>query len=149
MPPTPRRRPRTAPAPDGPPQRRGTFRAHPRGFGFVDLAEPWPGPRGEQVGSCFVPPPMTAPHAAVPGATSGGALVQLGAFPTEAKANQAWSGYAKRFGYLATLGKVVEPAKVGERTVYRLRVNAGGSGAAADVCGRLKIAGEDCFVTAG
>ena len=61
MPPTPRRRPRTAAPPEGSPQRRGTFRAHPRGFGFVDLAEPWPGPAGEQVTSCFVPPPMTAP----------------------------------------------------------------------------------------
>ncbi len=63
MPATPRRRPRTAAAPadGGAPQRTGTFRPHPRGFGFVDFAEPWPALSGEQVTSCFVPPPMTAP----------------------------------------------------------------------------------------
>ncbi len=91
--------------------------------------------------------PVTAPVAAVPGAASGGALVQLGAFPSEAAATAAWSAIAKRFGYVATLGKVVQPATVNGRTVYRLRVNAGSAGAASDICGRLKVAGESCFVT--
>lgn len=92
-------------------------------------------------------PPMTAPRAAVPGAVSGGSLIQLGAFPSEGAANAAWSAIAKRFGYVATLGKQVVPATVGGRTVYRLRVNAGSADAAADICGRLKVAGEGCFVT--
>ena len=63
MPATPRRRARPAAAPpaEGAPQRTGTFRQHPRGFGFVDLDTPWPAESGEPVGSCFVPPPMTAP----------------------------------------------------------------------------------------
>ncbi|WP_375250858.1 SPOR domain-containing protein [Sphingomonas sp.] len=91
--------------------------------------------------------PVTAPSPPVPGAGSGGALVQLGAFPSEAAATAAWSAIAKRFGYVATLGKVVQPATVNGRTVYRLRVNAGSAGAAADICGRLKVAGEGCFVT--
>lgn len=91
--------------------------------------------------------PMTAPRAPVPGAASGGALVQLGAFPSEATANAAWSAIAKRFGYVATLGKSVEPANVNGRTVYRLRVNAGSANAASDICARLKVAGESCFVT--
>jgi hypothetical protein len=91
--------------------------------------------------------PMAAPRARVPGAASGGSLVQLGAFPSESAANGAWSAIAKRFGYVATLGKEVVPATVGGRTVYRLRVNAGSANAAADVCGRLKVAGEGCFVT--
>ena len=91
--------------------------------------------------------PMAAPKAPVPGAASGGALVQLGAFPSEAAANAAWSAVAKRFGYVATLGKQVQAAEVNGRTVYRLRVNAGSAGAAADICGRLKVAGESCFVT--
>lgn len=91
--------------------------------------------------------PMTAPPATVPGAASGGALVQLGAFPSEAAANAAWSAIAKRFGYVATLGKSVQSAQVGGRAVYRLRVNAGSANAAADICGRLKVAGESCFVT--
>ena len=80
-------------------------------------------------------------------ASTGGALIQLGAFPSEASANAAWSALAKRFGYVATLGKVVQPATVNGRTVYRLRVNAGSANAASDICGRLKVAGEGCFVT--
>lgn len=91
--------------------------------------------------------PMTTPKAPVPGAASGGSLVQLGAYPSESAANAAWSAIAKRFGYVATLGKQVVPAEVNGRTVYRLRVNAGSANAAADICGRLKVAGEGCFVT--
>jgi hypothetical protein len=91
--------------------------------------------------------PMTAPKKAVPGASSGGSLVQLGAFPSESAANTAWSAIAKRFGYVATLGKTVQAAEVNGRTVYRLKVNAGSADAANDLCGRLTVAGEKCFVT--
>jgi hypothetical protein len=91
--------------------------------------------------------PMTAPKGPVPGASSGGSLVQLGAFPSEAAANAAWSAVAKRFGYVATLGKSVQQADVNGRKVYRLKVNAGSAGAASDICGRLTVAGEKCFVT--
>lgn len=91
--------------------------------------------------------PMSAPKKAVPGVASGGSLVQLGAFPSEAAANAAWSAVAKRFSYVATLGKTVQPAEVNGRQVYRLKVNAGSSDAAADLCGRLTVAGEKCFVT--
>ncbi|WBH16978.1 SPOR domain-containing protein [Sphingomonas radiodurans] len=91
--------------------------------------------------------PMTAPKGPVPGASSGGSLVQLGAFPSEAAANAAWSAIAKRFGYVATLGKSVQQAEVNGRNVYRLKVNAGSAGAASDICGRLTVAGEKCFVT--
>ena len=91
--------------------------------------------------------PVAAPTTPVPGAGSGGAVVQLGAYPTEAAANAAWSAIAKRFGYVATLGKSIQSATVNGRTVHRLRVNAGSANAAADICGRLKVAGESCFVT--
>jgi hypothetical protein len=91
--------------------------------------------------------PIAAPTARVPGAGSGGAQVQLGAFPTQAAANAAWSAIAKRFGYVAELEKLVQPATVNGRNVYRLRVNAGSPRAATDLCGRLKVAGEPCFVT--
>lgn len=93
--------------------------------------------------------PISAPKTSVPGAASGGSLVQLGAFPSEAAANAAWSAMAKRFAYIATLGKSVEGADVGGKKVFRLRVNAGSANAASDICGRLKVAGESCFVTAG
>jgi hypothetical protein len=91
--------------------------------------------------------PMAAPKGPVPGAASGGSLVQLGAFPSEAAANAAWSAIAKRFGYVATLGKSVQQADVNGRNVYRLKVNAGSANAASDICGRLTVAGEKCFVT--
>lgn len=91
--------------------------------------------------------PVSAPAPQVSGASSGGAMVQLGAFPSQSVANGAWSQIARRFGYVATLEKVVQPAVVKGRTVYRLRVNAGNAAAAADLCARLKLAGEGCFVT--
>lgn len=89
--------------------------------------------------------PMTAPRRAASGAM-GGSLVQLGAYPSEAVANEAWKRFSERFGYLAALGKSVQPVAIDGRTLYRLRVNAGGADQAADICGRLKVAGEACFV---
>jgi hypothetical protein len=77
----------------------------------------------------------------------GGALVQLGAFPSEAAANSAWTRESKRFNYIANLGKSVEKAEVNGRTFYRLKVNAGSAGAAQELCGKLKVAGEACIVT--
>ena len=90
--------------------------------------------------------PVTANRSNAPGAASGGSLVQLGAFPSASAANAAWTSFSKRFSYLATLGKSVEPVAIGGRTLYRLRVNAGSANQAADICGRLRVAGETCFV---
>ncbi|HWK35676.1 SPOR domain-containing protein [Sphingomonas sp.] len=86
--------------------------------------------------------------AAIPtaGAGGGSALVQLGSFPSESAANGAWTTLSKRFTYLAPLGKSVERAEVNGRTVFRLRVNAGSAGAANGLCGKLKVAGEACYV---
>jgi hypothetical protein len=42
--------------------------------------------------------------------------------------------------------KVVQPVAREGKTLYRLRVNAGSAAAAADLCGRLRVAGEDCFL---
>lgn len=88
------------------------------------------------------------PAKAAPAAGGGAAtaLIQLGSFPSEAEANAAWAKTSKRFGYIASLGKSVQKADVNGRTVYRLRVNAGSTGQAGELCGKLKVAGEDCFV---
>lgn len=80
------------------------------------------------------------------GGASGGALVQLGSFGSEAEANAQWAKTSKRFAYLAPLGKSVQEADVGGRKVFRLRVNAGSAGQASELCGKLKVAGEQCFV---
>lgn len=97
-------------------------------------------------GGKLVAPPPGRPVAVSQGG-GGGALVQLGSFPNEAGANAAWTQLSKRFGYLANLGKSIEKAEVNGRTFYRLKVNAGSAGAAQDVCGRIKVAGEKCIVT--
>jgi hypothetical protein len=80
------------------------------------------------------------------GTATGGSLVQLGAYPSEAVANAAWANFSKRFAYVGALGKSVQPVAAGGRTLYRLRVNAGSANQAADICGRLRVAGETCFV---
>jgi hypothetical protein len=98
-------------------------------------------------GKLVAAPPMTNTRRNVPGAASGGAMVQLGAYPSEAAANTAWGGYAKRFGYLAALGKSVQKAELNGRTFYRLRVDAGTADQAASIVAKLRVAGEDSFVT--
>lgn len=112
-------------------------------------------PRGK-AGAAMVPPSGGMLKPAAPGAlpmakpvavgTSGGALVQLGSFPDEASANAAWSRAAQRFSYLAPLGKSVQSAEVKGRTVYRLRVNAGSASQANELCAKLQVAGEACFI---
>lgn len=90
--------------------------------------------------------PLAVSRTDTPGAASGGSLVQLGAYPSESLANAAWTGFTKRFAYLAPLGKSVQPVASGGKTLYRLRVNAGSANQAADICGRFKVAGGSCFV---
>ncbi|MGN6817882.1 MAG: SPOR domain-containing protein [Sphingomonas sp.] len=94
----------------------------------------------------LVAPPPGKPVPVANGG-GGGALVQLGAFPSEAGANAAWARESKRFNYIANLGKSVEKAEVNGRTFYRLKVNAGSAAAAQELCGKLKVAGEACIVT--
>ncbi len=86
------------------------------------------------------------PSAAGP---SGGSLVPLGWFDSEAEADGNWTAIAKRHADLAALGKSVQAAQVGGKTVYRLRVNAGSAGQAASLCAKLAAAGQACFVPRG
>ena len=90
-------------------------------------------------------PAATAKAAPTPAAT-GSAMIQLGAFSSDAAAAKAWTNLSKRFAYLADLNKSVSPAKVGDGTVYRLRVAAGTAANAANLCGKLRVAGENCVV---
>lgn len=101
-------------------------------------AAPTPTPTGASSAVAAIPQ-------AVP-AASGGALVQLGSFPDEAAADAEWGNISKKLGFLAPLGKSVQAAQVGGRTVYRLRVNAGSAGQATSLCRRIAAAGAACFV---
>lgn len=91
---------------------------------------------------------VKTPDAAVKAApaAAGSAMIQLGAFSSDAAAAKAWTNLSKRFAYLAELNKSVAPAKVGDGTVYRLRVSAGTAANAANLCGKLRVAGENCVV---
>lgn len=90
-------------------------------------------------------PPAT-PKAAPTPAAAGSAMIQLGAFSSDAAAAKAWTNLSRRFAYLADLTKSVSPVKVGDGTVYRLRVSAGTAANAANLCGKLRVAGENCVV---
>lgn len=81
-----------------------------------------------------------------PGPSAGSSIIQLGSFPAEGGANGAWARLSKRFNYLAPLGKSIEKAEVNGKTVYRLRVNAGSNSQASELCGKLRAAGEPCFL---
>lgn len=78
--------------------------------------------------------------------TGGSATIQLGAFSSEAAATKAWTNLSKRFAYLSDLNRSVSPAKVGDGTVYRLRASAGTAANAANLCGKLRVAGENCVI---
>ncbi|HEX8514242.1 MAG TPA: SPOR domain-containing protein [Allosphingosinicella sp.] len=85
---------------------------------------------------------QAAKPAAPAPAAAGGATIQLGAFPSGAAAEKAWKALSGRFAYLAPLSHSVVQANVNGKTYYRLRA----SGAdAAGICGRLKVAGEQCL----
>src|SRR4051794_7345342 len=84
--------------------------------------------------------PAPAPKGAAPAAP--GSTIQLGAFPDGATAERVWKGLSGRFTYLAPLSHSVVQALVNGKTYYRLRASGPG---AADVCGRLRVAGEQCL----
>lgn len=117
------------------------------------VADKAPTLAGERNAKVAIPSSVTAPDAQpkrvpviAPQATGSGALIQLGAFPDEGGANAAWARLSKRFSYLAPLGKSVERGEKDGKAVFRLRVNTGSNGQAKELCGKLKVAGESCYV---
>ncbi len=80
-------------------------------------------------------------------ANGGSFALQLGAFSTEKKANDAWKSFTGRYSYLADLGKSVVPVERDDTKLYRLRATGITSRAQADnLCARLKVAGDQCSV---
>ncbi len=93
------------------------------------------------------PVPAPAPKAAPAAAPeASGAVIQLGAFSSEARARTAFRSLADRYVYLQGLTPLIVPVTADGRTLYRLRVPAGSSAAARDLCGRLRVAGEACQI---
>jgi hypothetical protein len=90
--------------------------------------------------------PASPANSASANAPTGGAMIQLGAFASEATAASAWSSLQGRFSWLANVNRTIQSANVNGRIVYRLRANAGTAATARDFCGRLRVAGENCIV---
>lgn len=98
------------------------------------------------------PKPVSAPIAkpAKPavaiaaGKTVAGGTIQLGAFSSSTKANDAWKSMSGRFAYLKPYAGAVTPVSTAKGTMYRLRAGVGGE--AQTICGKLKVAGETCAV---
>lgn len=71
-----------------------------------------------------------------------GSVVQLGAFRTRARAEQAWTTMSARFASVRTLRKLIIPYPGG----YRLRAAGSSSGDSERACEAVKSAGDNCFV---
>lgn len=80
-----------------------------------------------------LPPPPAAGSPGAPAAT-GGTLIQLGAYGSQASAEAAWTRLSGGNVALARLPKTIAAANVGGNTVYRLRANAGTAANAAALC---------------
>ncbi len=93
---------------------------------------PAPQPAARQPAATPAPTPAAAP--------TGGPGIQLGAFSSQASANAAWKNLSTRFKYLEPLTHNVVPVQSGGKTLYRLRA----SGPIQGICGRLRVAGENC-----
>lgn len=87
-----------------------------------------------------------ASKSSAPVASAGGSRIQLGAYNSEGIAKEAWKRLVKRFEELGTASYSIEPVTAGGKTLYRLRMGAGSTSEANAVCGRLRVAGETCWV---
>lgn len=116
---------------------------------------------GQKTGAMLASPapaakPMVAPKpveaaAATPAKAdmtpTNAVMVQLGAYGDTAKAETAWTGLNKRFGFLAGMNRKVAQANVeGGRTVFRLQAITANSSEAQQLCAKLKAAGENCLI---
>lgn len=72
----------------------------------------------------------------------GAGVIQLGAFGSEAKANEVWSHLTQRYSWIKPLPHQIISVKISEKTFYRLRATAGGQ--ANSFCSQLQAAGETC-----
>ena len=96
-------------------------------------------------------PVATAPRPATPTpapAAGGAAMVQIGAFSSQALADKGWNDAASVSpGMAAGKGKQVETIEKDGKTLFRTSVTGFASRADATAfCDRLKAAGKSCFV---
>jgi len=105
---------------------------------------PPPAPRQAQPAA----QPAAQPRAAS-AALSGGAVLQIGSYESEAIANTAWATFKRRHDQAGALSPDIQKADLGAKGIwYRLRVGPyADKSAAAAACTELKAAGVTCLVT--
>jgi cell division septation protein DedD len=110
---------------------------------MTEAVKPEPKPAPKPAASAAKPATSAAPPPA-PTPSLGGARVQIGAYNSKDIAEEAFKRLVKRFDDLSGTNHAVEP--VPGKSLYRLRLGAADKAAAAALCGRLRVAGENCFV---
>lgn len=108
--------------------------------------EATPAAPATSVAGAAKPGAAATPAAAAPAPVKGGAMVQLGAFSSAAKADAEWQMLSSRTDAIRGLTKRVEQASVEKGSVFRLRAAVGDANAAAAVCAKVKAAGAQCAV---
>lgn len=88
------------------------------------------------------PVQLAAQSTPVPVAPASGQTIQLAAAPTAYEAEAHWQQLVATYPELGGFRKVVIPAVVNSRQVYRLRASAPGAHA---YCSALRRRGQDCF----
>jgi len=117
--------------------------AEPKGTINVDAVPEAPLAKAPSAAAPAPAPPagVKAAQASAAAPAGPGGSVQLGAFSSQAAADNAWKALSARFKYLEPLTHSVVPVTAGGRTLYRLRASGPN---AANLCGRLRVAGETC-----
>jgi cell division septation protein DedD len=111
---------------------------------MTEAVKPEPKPEPKAAPKPVAPATKPATPAPPPAPSLGGARVQIGAYNSKDIAEEAFKRLVKRFDDLSGTNHAVEP--VPGKTLYRLRLGAADKAAAAALCGRLRVAGENCFV---
>ena len=103
-----------------------------------------------QVASAPAPAPAPAPAAPVANAAPATPFsVQLASLPSQAAAQDSANNLARQYSSLiGNRGLAIREAQIeGRGTFYQVRVGASSRDEANQLCGQIKAAGGDCFVT--
>lgn len=97
-------------------------------------------------------PAAPTPAAAAPqvaSAAGGGYYIQIASQPSAELAQKSYANMAQKYsGVIGGRGVDIKRADIpGKGTYYRVRVQAGSKDDAAALCGKLKSAGGNCFIT--
>ncbi|WP_424362798.1 SPOR domain-containing protein [Methylocystis parvus] len=128
-----------APAPADPALAKGATPKPEARTVTTPVAKPKPAPK---VAATEPPAAEEAETAAPAASSSGNYAVQFGAAGSEEEARNLLKTVSAKYGVKATF----KPAKVGDKTVYRVRVAGVSKDSANAICNKVKASGGNCFV---